>query len=179
VIRKLEVLANVAVIITSVVVCTTLVRRYVLPSRGGTAAARTAVTSTNTAPLRPPSITNGTAISLPSVDWSESNRTLVLALSTACHFCSESAPLYRKLVEGKRGDMRLIALLPQPVSGSRTYLESLGVNIPEVVQSPLAGVGVSGTPTLLLIDNRGFVIDSWVGKLSDSAAEEVLAQVVK
>lgn len=37
-IKKVEVLANIAVIITSVVVCTVLVRRYLLPSTNQPAA---------------------------------------------------------------------------------------------------------------------------------------------
>jgi hypothetical protein len=33
----------------------------------------------------------GENVSLSGVDWSKSDRNLVLALSTTCHFCSESA----------------------------------------------------------------------------------------
>lgn len=73
--------------------------------------------------------------------------------------------------------MRLVALFPQPLQDSRTYLDKLGIKVDDVVQSPLSFAGVSGTPTLLLIDNQGAVIDSWVGKLSEGAAEEVRLQV--
>lgn len=55
----------------------------------------------------------------------------------------------------------------------------LGIGINDIVQSPLSSVGASGTPTLLLIDNRGAVVDSWVGKLTDVAAEQVRARVSK
>ncbi len=40
----------------------------------------------------------GAKINLSGVDWSKSERNLVLALSTTCHFCSESAGFYQKLV---------------------------------------------------------------------------------
>jgi len=69
--------------------------------------------------------------------------------------------------------VRVVALFPQPLLDSRTYLDNLGLNVDEIVQSPLNSVGASGTPTLLLIDNKGAVINSWVGKLSDDAAKEV------
>lgn len=75
--------------------------------------------------------------------------------------------------------MRLVALLPQPLQESRNYLDKLGITVDDVAQSPLNSVGVSGTPTLLFIDNQGAVIDSWVGKLSEGAAEEVRAKVSK
>jgi hypothetical protein len=75
--------------------------------------------------------------------------------------------------------VRLVALFPQPVEESRAYLNRLGIGINDIVQSPLSSVGASGTPTLLLIDNRGAVVDSWVGKLTDVAAEQVRARVSK
>ena len=47
----------------------------------------------------------------------------------------------------------------------------------DVVQSPLGIVGVSGTPTLILIDRDGTVRDSWVGKLSEAQATKVINQI--
>jgi hypothetical protein len=103
VIKKVEALANVAVIITSVVVCTVLVKRYLLPSNAQPAvAAATGPVSEIANSSRKRSIEPGTKISLPGIDWSKSDRTLLLALSTTCHFCTESAPLYQQLQEQKR-----------------------------------------------------------------------------
>jgi hypothetical protein len=177
VIKKLEVLANVAVIVTSVVVCTVLVRRYLLMPTNQAAIVKAAPVSTNDSSSPKRSIEPGTKISLAGVDWSKSSRTLLLALSTTCHFCTESAPFYQKLQQQKRQDVRLLALLPQPLQESRSYLDKLGVKVDELTQSPLSSVSASGTPTLMLIDNQGTVIDSWVGKLPDDAAEKVTAQI--
>jgi len=77
----------------------------------------------------------------------------------------------------KPNSVRLVAVFPQSVENSRTYLKKLGVSVSDVVQSSLSSVGVSGTPTLLLIDNEGSVTDSWVGRLSDSEAAKVIAQI--
>ena len=179
-IKKVEVLANVAVIITSVVVCSVLVKRYLLPSNAQPViAAATGPVSETTSSSRKHSIAPGTKISLSGVDWSKSDRTLLLALSTTCHFCTESAPFYKTLQQQKRDNVRLLALFPQPLLDSRTYLDDLGLNVDEIVQSPLNSVGASGTPTLLLIDNQGTVINSWVGKLSDDAAEQVRLRASK
>ena len=73
--------------------------------------------------------------------------------------------------------MRLMAVLPQPVDEGRRYLNNLGVSINDVVQASLGSVGVSGTPTLILIDNNGVVTGSWVGKLSEGEAANVIAQI--
>jgi hypothetical protein len=180
VIKKLEVLANIAVISTSLVVCTVLVKRYLLTSTNqSTVAATAAPIQEGGTRSRLPPVAPGTRISLPGLTWSNSGRTLLLALSTSCHFCSESAPFYQKLQHEKRDDVRMIALLPQSLTESRAYLDKLGIKLDDVTQAPLSTVGVSGTPTLLLIDNQGAVLQSWVGKLSETAAEEVRRQVSK
>ena len=179
-IKKLEVLANIAVVITSLVLCSVLVKKYFFSASKHEASVQASpATSPVSNSLRRPSIEAGTKISLPGIDWSKSTRTVVLALSTTCHFCSESAPFYQELQQQKRDDVRLVALFPQPVEESHAYLNRLRIGINDIVQSPLSSVGASGTPTLLLIDNRGAVVDSWVGKLTDVAAEQVRAQVSK
>ncbi|MGZ8843532.1 MAG: TlpA family protein disulfide reductase [Pyrinomonadaceae bacterium] len=177
-IKKLEVLANIAVIVTSVVLCSALVRRYFFSGNKQTVAAPTSSTSSaygNTPSRRTPQ--PGTKISLPGIDWSKSSRTVVLALSTTCHFCNESAPFYQNLAQQKPGNVSLIAVFPQPVEDSRNYLNKLGVRTTDVVQSSLRSIGASGTPTLLLVDNNGSITASWVGKLSDSEAASVIEQI--
>jgi thiol-disulfide isomerase/thioredoxin len=178
VIKKIEVLANVAVVITSVVLCSVLIRKYVFsPTKQEASVEAVQSKSPASSASRGQSIQAGTKISLPGIDWSKSTRTVVLALSTTCHFCSESAPFYQKLQQQKPNSVRLVAVFPQSVENSRTYLNKLGVSVSDVVQSSLSSVGVSGTPTLLLIDNEGSVTDSWVGRLSDSEAAKVIAQI--
>jgi hypothetical protein len=185
VIKKLEVLANIAVIITSVVLCSVLVKKHFFSAAKQEASVEAAqAKSPASNASRRPSIQPGTKISLPGIDWSKSTSTVVLALSTTCHFCSESAPFYQKLQQQKQklqqqkpNNVRLVAVFPQPVEDSRNYLNRLGVTVSDVVQSSLASVGVSGTPTLLLIDNEGSVTDSWVGRLSDSEVARIIAQI--
>jgi hypothetical protein len=175
VIKKVEVLANVAVIVTSIVLCSALVKKYFFaPKQTVVAAAPSAPSAigSKTSALQP-----GTKISLPGIDWSKNSRTVVLALSTTCHFCSESGPFYQKLEQQKPGTVGLVAVLPQSVEEDRNYLNKLGVKTAEPIQSSLSSIGVTGTPTLLLVDNGGSIIASWVGKLSDDEAERVIGQI--
>jgi hypothetical protein len=118
----------------------------------------------------------GARIVLSGADWSKSDRHLILALSTTCHFCSESAAFYKRLLTDVAGHgVHVIAVLPQPPTASRTYLNGLGLSIPEVVQSPLISVDVTGTPTLLLVDAKGKIRKAWVGKLEPEREDEVIA----
>jgi hypothetical protein len=68
----------------------------------------------------------------------------------------------------------LIAVLPQPVDESRKYLKELGVVVDEVKQFRLDSMGVEGTPTLLMANSSGKVVDSWRGRLSAEKEADVL-----
>jgi hypothetical protein len=121
-------------------------------------------------------LTVGSSLSLPSITWASSDRTLVLILQKGCHFCSESAPFYRRIVHETSGrtDLRLLAVLPQDVNEAKEYLNDLDVRIEEVKQAYLGGIGVSGTPTLVLVDNTGTVTNLWEGKLAAPVESAVL-----
>lgn len=100
----------------------------------------------------------------------------MLILQKGCHFCSESAPFYRRIVREASGrtDLRLVAVLPQDVNDAKGYLNDLDVRIEDVKQAYLRGIGVSGTPTLVLVDRTGTMKNLWVGKLTAQGESEVL-----
>jgi thioredoxin-related protein len=110
-----------------------------------------------------------------SVDWSKNEKTLVMAVSSTCHFCTESAPFYRDIRARTR--VHTIAVLPQSVYEGRNYLSSLGVQVDEVLQAPLNSIDVNGTPTLILVGRDGTVIRTWLGKLPPDLEKEVLLSV--
>lgn len=126
-----------------------------------------------------PSIGKGTKLTLPDLDWSGSPQTLLLVLSTECKYCTASAPFYRRVVNqgAQAHNTRLVALLPQAPSEGRSYLDKLEVKIDTLRQTALASVGAKGTPTLILVDASGVVIQSWEGLLPPDAESEVLAAV--
>lgn len=117
---------------------------------------------------------------MPGVDWSNNNQTLLLVLQKGCHFCTESAAFYQRLVRetAGHGSIHLIAVLPQAPDESKKYLDDLGVAIDEVKQAKLDSIGVQGTPTLILVNDKGVVMTSWVGKLSADGEAEVLRRLV-
>jgi len=163
--RRIELIANVCIIVVALVICGALVKRFLLKSPS---TAREV-----------PGVAAGTRINLTDVDWAKNGRTLLLVLSTNCKFCSTSAPFYQNLAsraESTHG-AKLIAVLPQELKQSREYLKSLNVSIDDVKQAQPASVGVRATPTLLLINSAGIVTNSWVGQLPSDKETEVLAQL--
>lgn len=164
--QRLESLANIAIIVAATLLCIVLIKSYLLPDRS----------QQGPRDLRVPT---GTKVSLPGVDWSGNKQTLLVVLQKGCHFCSESAPFYQRLVRetAGRGNVHLIAVLPETIDESRKYLNELGVEIDDLKQAELDAVGVGGTPTLILVNNQGVVVNSWVGKLNAENEAEVLRRL--
>lgn len=164
---KLEIIANLATIFVSLLLSVVLIRVFLLPPP---------VPATS----RPgPQVGMSIKESLPGVDWAKNKRTLVLALSTQCHFCTESAPFFQRIQKERAKDLKLVAVLPQPITESHRYLEGEGVTVDDVKQAQLNSIGVNGTPTLLLVDNAGTVKQVWQGKLQPQQEDGVLAALGK
>lgn len=169
ILKKTELLANVAIIVVALLLGVVLVKRYLLPAGDGGARAVD------------PRVPAGTRASLPDVDWAKNGRTLLLVLSKDCRYCTESAPFYQRLARetAGRSDVHLIALFPHEAAEGRKYLDGLGVPVGDVRQATPSGTGASATPTLILVDGRGVVKNSWVGKLAPAEESEVLSQLAE
>jgi len=118
----------------------------------------------------------GSFLQVSDINWRLSKQTLVLVLREGCHFCSDSAEFYRRLAKacGPRSNTKLVTVLPGSLEDSRRYLNDLRVPIVEVRQSSLNKVNVRGTPTLLLVNDKGVVTKSWVGQLLPDKETEVI-----
>lgn len=158
--KKVEVGANIGIIIAVVMIGVLFVRNY-------------------TGKQQPAShqISIGTKFALQDVNWKANEKNLVFALSTNCHFCSESADFYRQIGQAKAKNVRTIAIFPQPVAAAQEYTKKMGIHFDEVRQASLTGLDINGTPTLLIIDNGGLVRNVWLGKLPTQTEKEVLAKV--
>lgn len=158
--KKTEFVANIAIIIVAVLLLGVVAKRFFNSPSQQTAAARPVESQHNLG-----------KIALPGVNWSNSP-VLVLAISTSCHFCTESAPFYRNLTKSHPG-VRLVAVFPQPVEAGQQYLQGLGVATDQVLQAQLDSINVSGTPTLLLVNKDGSVLRRWVGLLPKEGEADV------
>jgi thioredoxin-related protein len=165
--KKTELFANIAIILVAITLVVVLAKRFVF-----------------TAPAPNPPAENqqpivGTKVSLPDIDWSKTNKNLLLVLSNTCKYCTESAPFYQRLAQerARRDSFHLTAVLPQSVDDGRKYLSGLGVSIDEVKQLSAGTLRIRGTPTLLLINSAGVVTDEWMGKLPPETEAEVLSRL--
>jgi thioredoxin-related protein len=127
----------------------------------------------------PSSIQMGTKLKLPDIHWSASPQTLVLILSTECKYCTASAPFYRRLASraALSQNTRLIAVFPQPVNESRDYFARQEIKIDTLKQAGLTSLGVKGTPTLILVDTNGSIIQTWEGMVPPDVEKDVIATI--
>jgi hypothetical protein len=164
--QKIELTANILIIVVAVLLIGVIAQRYFL--------------SPAPVPGHPPRVqpTVGTKIKLSDTDWSGRPKTLILALQKDCHFCTESAPFYKRLQESVRDkNVRMVAVLPGRTEESTSYLNQLGLTNLEVKQAPLDTLQTSGTPTLILVNDKGEVTHFWVGRLRADKENEVINQL--
>lgn len=180
--RGIEIATNLSIILVALIGATVLVKNYLL---------RSPVTITSGGPRAgaernpggkrelPSGPAEGTQVTVPGISWSDSEETVVLALSDKCKYCTDSAPFYKELTAetAKRKGVRVLAVFPQEESAGKKYLSDLGVNVGEVKQATLDSIGVRGTPTLLIVDSTGRVKQSWVGLLKAERETEVLSRI--
>ena len=168
--KKLEIVANIAIIVLAIMLGGVIVKRYFFTS------APPEPTASQLSAASESAIKPGTNIQLANYNWSESDKTLVMVLSTGCHFCTESGPFYKRLMEARadKKKVRVVAVFPQTPEEGREYLEKLGVVADEIRTATPMSLGVRGTPTLILTDSKGAAVNTWIGKLPTTKEDEVL-----
>lgn len=130
------------------------------------------------ATVQSPSTLVGKNIRLPGIHFPAERDSLVLGISTTCHFCNESLPFYKHLSNTLHGRLDMLAVLPQTQIEASRYLADAGLSGVHVVSADLASIGVYATPTLLLVDRNGKVKSAWVGKQDDASQGKILAVVL-
>ena len=112
--------------------------------------------------------------------WRDHNPTLVVAVRKGCIYCERSYPLYRQL-DGLEHDNHLkahmLVVMPDDPATGAALLSSEHITSQSITNMPLSGIKVSGTPTLLLVDANGRLLQSWAGELDASKAEALVAQL--
>jgi len=167
--NTLEMLANVSIIIAAVLFSTVTMRLYLTRDVG-------TKPQSISDPVAQKLMQKGDLVSVSNLTLPQNEQTLLLALSTTCHFCTDSASFYQRISK-EHGATHLLAVFPQTLSEGETYLSRLGVKVDEVKQVSFGELGVTGTPTLALIDRGGRVINTWEGILPPSTESEVLERI--
>ena len=110
--------------------------------------------------------------------------TIALLLSRGCHFCTESAPFYRRLASARArtpSEFSIVAVFPDAEGGTlgADYLKKNGVGVNEVQTARFLNLGVSGTPTLLVLDGSHKVTLAWAGVLGPGGEAKVISAIAE
>ena len=128
--------------------------------------------------VQPPGIETGAHVPIEGIDWKRSQRTVVLVLSTQCHFCTESAGFYREISKRRHPDvLKLVAVFREDVEAGRKFLSDHAIDVDEVLQRPVETTGAKGTPALLLVDAAGNLNKAWMGRVPPTIEQEILEQL--
>ncbi len=157
--KKLEVIANMAVIVTCLVAVGVMLQKAgVLPAREAGASQ--------------PQVGD----SLPATWQSKAESpapAVVAVLRSTCRFCTENMPLYRQLSATKP----FIVVSTEPPETMTRYLASHGVTASRVLTVSPSAVGVPGTPTIFVVGRDGRIVIREVGRLSDTKGRELVKTV--
>lgn len=163
--QKVEFIANILIVIVAILFIGILVQKYILSNF-----------TSSSLPLSP---TIGNKVSLPDTNWSKSNKNVLLIMQKGCHFCSESAEFYKNLIQQTQNkNVTIIAVLPQNKVEAEEYLTSLGISGIEIKQISLDSLQVSGTPTIIIANDKGEISNFWIGKLPSDKETEIINQLI-
>ena len=151
----LEVAANVAVVTVVVLAVTFAAKQYFGAARRDAGPDRIKIGTTLT--------------EFPQVDYGRYPKTLVLALNVNCHFCVSSIPFYQRLVQAQTenpSSFQAVAIfLNEEAELVKQFADEHKLPVVTVPSADFAGLKIIGTPTLLLVDDKGKVLDAWFGQL--------------
>lgn len=114
---------------------------------------------------------------IPVAAWQDSPNNLVLMLSSQCHFCQESIPLYQKLATLRRGDsdrFSLVAVGVEPPDVLREYLHRNKIDVDKVMQVRSGFAGITFTPAVFIVNSHGVIQKAFLGKLTTGIETQLL-----
>lgn len=162
--QKLEAAANVAVIVIAVAVCVVFVRWYLGKRQP-----------------RFQGIKPGDRLHSDLIGWGKHDRTLILAMRVGCAFCERSMPFYKRLADMERDGaihVHIVAALPDDASAARAFLNAQGLTSIDFVPGiPLNRLDLAGTPTVILVDKDGLVLNVWLGLLSKRGEDSLITSI--
>lgn len=119
----------------------------------------------------------GREVRLPGADWQAAPFSVLLQLSSTCDFCNESIPFYKQLMAARQAQavrVPVIVVSGDAVAVMRKHLEDEQLMVDKVLHSRLESLGMV-TPTIYIVDSKGFVKRVFVGELDSSGQKELLS----
>src|SRR5579872_5610154 len=94
----------------------------------------------------------GREMKLPGADWQAAPLSVLLQISSTCHYCNESMPFYRQLMasrEAAAAKLPVIVASADAVAVIQKHLEDQQLAVDKILHVPLGAFG-TGTPTVYL-----------------------------
>lgn len=119
----------------------------------------------------------GREVKIPGADWQAAPFSVLLQLSSTCHFCNESMPFYKQLVAARQTQAARVPVIvasTDAVAVMQKHLEDQQVIVDKVLHTRLGSFD-TGTPTIYIVDSKGLVKRAFVGKLDPAGEKELLS----
>jgi hypothetical protein len=114
---------------------------------------------------------------IPGLPASPGSRSLLFVVRSTCPYCTQSMDFYQRVVQQTRSDhlpVRLVGVCLEGLDACNAYFKAHNVSMDLTVGVTLGSIKVSGTPTLLLLDERNKVTSVWTGTLAPSREQAFL-----
>jgi len=105
----------------------------------------------------------GQKIDVPSAWYTESPHTLIVFARASCAACEKAQPFLKQLVQHMNGrGVPMMAHPPGAPEEDAIFARTLGV-APEHIKMTTENLRVRATPTIVLVDWQGRVVNAWEG----------------
>lgn len=115
----------------------------------------------------PPGVSlDGKRLDVEGLDWREGKTSLILAISSHCRYCIADAPFYKQITnEDQLSKVKVVVISADEAAPLQQFLQANSIRTDKVLLRPLTLIGVSSTPTLLVVDSGGVVRGTFIGAL--------------
>jgi thiol-disulfide isomerase/thioredoxin len=106
---------------------------------------------------------------------------LLLVVRSGCNYCKQSVPFYQQLVQEvreKQAKVRLVGVCVESNEACAEYFKTTKVAVDRTVGVEPGTLKIAGTPTLLLVDQKGTVSSVWTGALAKDVEQRLLKTVI-
>ena len=114
-------------------------------------------------PPPPAAYAAGQQVDVPAAWYAGAPHTLIVFARASCAACDKAQPFLKTLVgrmNGKGG--ALMAHPPGALAADQAFGRSLDI-AQDRIMTTVAGLRVKATPTMILVDQRGTIINAWEG----------------
>lgn len=110
-----------------------------------------------------PAYRTGTTIDTPAEWYQGASHTLLLFARASCTACRAAQPFFKRLIDDIGATARVVLVTSAGEADEDTrYARELGLDS-HAIRTAVPGLSVRVTPTLVLVDREGTIIEAWEG----------------